>query len=278
LADNGSALVTSTWSVYVPTPAEQQVVLSEFLANPATTNAAAQFNPLHRDPPSTNPSQEDEFIELVNLSNETIDLAGWMIADLVQMRHKFYESFSLTASNAVVIYGGPLNGSAPNLSVPAFPASESTAGLALNNTGTENILVRNASGNLVLRVVYTDKMISASGSVSRFPTLNDPFVPQVWVSTNTSTPGYQYDGRAFDQPPAPLLSIPAVKVAAGANAAVTLNWLADTNRSYSVWQTERVTDRFGPRFYGLHFTNTAGQFIDNTASNATQRFFWISTP
>ena len=278
LADNGSAVATASWLVYVPTPAEQQVVLSEFLANPATADTAAQFNPLHRDPPSTNPSQEDEYLELVNLSNETIDLAGWMISDLVQLRHKFYESFSLAASNAVVIYGGPLNGSGPNLAVPAFPASESSAGLALNNTGTENIVVRNAGGNLVLRVVYNETMVSAKGSVSRFPTLSDPFVPQVWISNSTATPGSQYDGSAFDQPPAPLLSIPAVTVAVGPSSSMSLNWLADPTRSYSVWQTENLAIRFGPRFYGLRFTNAAGQFIDNTATNATQRFFWISTP
>jgi uncharacterized protein GlcG (DUF336 family) len=277
-ADNGVAVNTTTWTVYVPAVAEQKIIIAEFLANPATTDAAPHFNPLRRNLPSPNPSSDDEYIELANLSDFDVDLAGWTISDSVQVRHKFYETFILSASNAVVVYGGPLNGFSPNLDVPAVPTSENAFGFGLNNSGGDSILVRNANGNLVMRVVYTDATLSSSGSVTRFPDLNGPFVPQAWVSTNHVSPGCQYDGLGFAEPPAPLQSVRPLRPAVIANLGATLSWSADTNRSYTVWQADRVTDRFSARQHGLRFTSALGQFTDPSATNVPQRFYWISTP
>src|SRR6185312_2105340 len=171
-------------------------------------------------------------------------------------------------SNSIVVYGGPLNGFAPTLDVPFIPASENAFGFGLNNTGGDSIIVRNAASNIVSRVVYSDRNVSGSGSSTRFPDLNGAFVPQVWVSTNNVSPGGQYDGRLFSEPPAPLLSIGNVAVSLTTSNTANLNWTADTSRSYTVWQADRVTDRFAGRFYGLRFTNSAGLFIDAAASNA----------
>ena len=33
----GTGIVTNSWYIYVPTPQEQQIYISEFLANPTTT-------------------------------------------------------------------------------------------------------------------------------------------------------------------------------------------------------------------------------------------------
>jgi hypothetical protein len=277
-ADNGLAANLMVWTIYVPTPAEQQVILAEFLANPTSNANAPHFNPLRRDPLNSNPSVEDEYIELVNLSNMDLDLAGWTMADAVQIRHKFYESFFLGSSNAVVIYGGPLNGFPPNLDVPAVPASESSAGLALNNTGSETILLRNAASNLVMRMVYSESMLSSTGSVTRFPNGNGLFLPQGWVSSLNTTPGRQYDGRSYQEPPAPVQSVPDIHISAETSQAVTLSWSAVPNRPYSVWQADRITDTFSVRVYGLRFVDASGRFTDPTAANTPQRFYWISTP
>ncbi|MBI3415514.1 MAG: lamin tail domain-containing protein, partial [Verrucomicrobia bacterium] len=206
-AFNDVATNTMTWMVYVPVGFEQRIIVSEFLANPTANTNLAFFNPLHRSPASTKPTTEDEFIELVNLSATDVQLQGWTIADAAQVRHRFTAPFLLQSSNAVVVYGGPTVGFQPQLDVPAFPASVSSAGLSLNNTGTEMILIRNARSNLIARVVYAGSDLSANGSIARAPTLDSAFVPQTSVSPNAATPGRQYDGRLFSQftvvPPRP---------------------------------------------------------------------------
>ena len=46
---------TTTWSIYVPTAQEQNIIISEFLANPTSDTNSPYFNPLHRPwPGSTN--------------------------------------------------------------------------------------------------------------------------------------------------------------------------------------------------------------------------------
>jgi len=277
-ARNSVATNNAAWAIYVPTADEQKVTVSEFLANPATTNTAPHFNPLRRVDLPPNPGTDDEYVELANVSGSNLELQNWTIADAVQVRHRFYDLFTLPASNSVVVYGGPLNGFAPMLDVPFIPASENVFGFGLNNSGGDSIIVRNAASNIISRVVYTDRIVSGTGSSTRFPDLNGAFVQQVWVSTNNVSPGRQYDGRLFSEPPAPLLSISNVTVSLTSSNTASLSWLADTSRSYTVWQADEVTDRFGGRFYGLRFTNEFGQFIDSTASNAPVRFYFISAP
>jgi hypothetical protein len=277
-AANSVATNDATWTVYVPTADEQKVTVSEFLANPATASTAPHFNPLRRVDPAPSPSSDDEYVEIANVSGSDLQLQNWTIADAVQVRHRFYDVFTLPASNSIVVYGGPLNGFAPALDVPFIPASENAFGFGLNNTGGDSIIVRNAASNIVSRVVYSDRNVSGSGSSTRFPDLNGAFVPQVWVSTNNVSPGRQYDGRLFSEPPAPLLSIGNVAVSLTTSNTANLNWTADTSRSYTVWQADRVTDRFAGRFYGLRFTNSAGLFIDAAASNAPMRFYFITAP
>ncbi|MCH2582631.1 MAG: lamin tail domain-containing protein, partial [Planctomycetes bacterium] len=57
------------------------------------------FNEILADPGRANDSNnngnfdsiEDEFLELVNLSGEDVDISGWTISDLVPVRHIFTE-------------------------------------------------------------------------------------------------------------------------------------------------------------------------------------------
>src|SRR6185295_17973859 len=148
----------ATWRIYVPTLAEQGVLIGEFLANPSSSTNAPHFNPLRRNPPlTTGISTADEYIEIVNVSAQDVELLGWTVADAVGVRHQFGDFLTLGSSNAVVVYGGPLNGDAPNISVPAVPASGGPVGLALNNTGTETISLRNYPDNfMVARIFYRE--------------------------------------------------------------------------------------------------------------------------
>jgi hypothetical protein len=272
---NNVATNTANWSIYVPTAAEQQVIITEFLANPTADPGAAHYNPLRRDPPvAQNIAVADEFIELANLSDTDVDLEGWMIADAVRVRHKFYYPVMLLSSNAVVVYGGPLDEFPPNLDVPAEPASESAAGLALNNSGSETITVRNAASNLVARLVYYGADLSDSGSLTRYPDADGAFVAQSSVSALAVSPGRQYDGRLFSEPALAPARIRNFAASLGAGGAVVLSWDAQVGRTYTVWSASQVS---GP-FTKLATDQTIGRYVDNALGGARTRFYRLSTP
>jgi hypothetical protein len=274
LAWNDVATNTAIWSVYVPTRAEQQVAITEFLANPTGNAEAPHYNPLRRETPAVqNPILWDEYVELANLSDTDLNLEGWTMADAVKVRHIFRGAMMLLSSNAVVVYGGPLNEFPPGLDVPAEPASEGTACLALNNSGSETILVRNASGNLVARVFYNGADLSNEGSLTRYPDINGPFVPQTSVSTNHISPGRQFDGRLFSEPVFPT-RIGSLTATLAANGAVVLTWAADGGRTYTIWSAENVAGPYTVLSTGL----TTGHYSLQGLSAFKARFYRLSSP
>ncbi len=273
-ASNASATHTAVWKLYIPTAAEERVAIAEYLANPTGNAAAAHYNPLRRDPPTDNPGQHDEYLELVNLSDTDLDLLGWSIADAVQVRHRFYESFVLGAKNAAIVYGGPLNGLVPGLDVPFIPASESSAGLALNNDG-DTILIRNQLGGVIERVVYPAAGVSSGGSMTRYPTLDHGFVAQTSVATLAVTPGRQYDGKLWSEPPTlPPTEVGAIAAALTANGAVRLTWTARAGQTYTVLAAPAVTGPWSPLAGGL----TTGEYTDTPPAGTATRFYRVSAP
>lgn len=273
-ASNATATHTAVWKIYVPTAVEERVAIAEYLANPTGNTNAAHYNPLRRDPPTNNPSQHDEYLELVNLGDQDLDLLGWTIADAVSVRHRFYESFILGARNAAIVYGGPLNGFTPGLDVPSIPASESSAGLALNNDG-DTLTVRNQLGGVVERVVYTAAQVSSGGSMTRFPTLDHGFVPQISVSTLAVTPGRQYDGKLWSEPPTiPPTEVGALRATLTAGGAVRLTWPAQAGQTYTVLAAPAVTGPWSPLAEGL----SAGEFTDTPPAGTAARFYRVRSP
>jgi len=276
-AVNDLATNTTSWKIYVPTVAEQQVILSEFLANPATTNTAPHFNPLKRAEPAPNPSYQDEYVELANLGSADVNLLRWSISDSSALRHRFFETFLLQSSNAVVVYGGPLNGFAPALSVPSVPASEDVFGFGLNNSGGDSIMIRNADGNLLSRVIYS--ALPTDGSMTRYPNLNGDFVSQLSVSTNRVSPGTQWNGRLFSEsapttPPA-TISITALLSAA---SGLKLSWKAEPGRTYSVWRSDQVTGPYASVAGNLSFAGSEGQYTEADVRLSSTRFYRIRSP
>lgn len=275
---NTFVTATNIWRIYVPTPVEQNVFITEFLANPTSDETQPHYNPLHRATvPASSISTWDEYIEIVNQSATDIDLYDWSIADAVGVRHRFYNgSFSgetLAASNAIVVYGGPANSDLPVLPVLAFPASESTStGLALNNTGTETITLRNGT-NIIDRLLYAGASLSSVGSMVRFPTLNSPFVPQAYVGTNTSA-GVQYDGSVWTGLAAVPTAVAPITLTYG--NPVVLNYTGIVGQAYTLWQANAVNEPFAVVNGGI-ITNTAAAFYITNAP-ADRQFYFITKP
>ena len=279
LTYNNGATNIATWKIYVPTLAEQGVLIGEFLANPSSNTNAPHFNPLRRTLPLTTTSgisTIDEYIEIVNVSGQDVELLGWTVADAVQVRHQFGDFLTLGSSNAVVVYGGPLNGDNPNLPVPSVPSSDGAVGLALNNTGTETITLRNYPDNfMVARIFYREADLSASGSLTRFPNMNSPFIANDCVATNAVSPGTQFDGRLFSQP-ATLVGVGNIVVSVSSLTNVTLSFTAQAGPLYSLWHATNLADRFCVGA-STSFNGPAGQF-SLPSGPTNHEFYFITRP
>jgi len=263
----------TVWNIYVATSAEQRVVLTEYLANPSSTPDSPFFNPLRRETPASNPTQHDEYIELVNTSDADIDLQGWTVSDASEVRHRFSETFVLPTRSAVVVYGGPATDNPPALDVPGWPANATSAGLSLNNSG-DSILVRNAVGHFVLRVVYTSKMVARDGSMTRYPSADSPFVSHASVAPVPVSPGLSPDGHPWDELDPVPSHIEGLEIHAEPGGALRLSWKGHDDPSYTIWMADHVEGPYTPLVSGWQGTEYDGL----TSAEGVTRFYRVSQP
>ena len=263
-----SSTNVNTWALYVPTDREQRVVVSEFLANPSAAETAPHFNPLRRAEPSPNPTWHDEFVEIVNASNHEMDLSNWTISDSTAVRHRFPEEYGLRAWGAIVVYGGPKIGFAPGLSVPSIWASVSEAGLGLNNTGVDAILLRNAQGRLISRVVYpplsTFWLHDAPSDTRRRLCVARERFDQLCVARCRLR---RYN---FSEPVGALVAPRRPRRRLGARGKAVLTWSAEKGRNYSVVRADSLTGTFAPVATGLRLPAVGRHVVENQEQNATR--------
>jgi hypothetical protein len=144
-------------------------------------------------------SDDDEFLELVNISAQAIDLSGWQIFDEVRLRFAFPDSVELAAGCGLVIFGG----GAP---VGEFGGSLIfTAGsLGLNNSGDQVMLVD--PEGVEIDVVRYGSEGNQDQSLTRDPDLYGP-VPLVLHALVQGadevifSPGTRADGTVFGSCP-----------------------------------------------------------------------------
>ena len=182
------------------------VTINEVLADPPEGPAGDANRDGVRD------SSDDEFVELVNALNSSINIAGWTLrtrslsGTTESVRHTFDAGTTLAAGKAIVVFGG----GSPNAADPAFGGSQvvttSTSGLSLTNSGL-HVILRDASGNLVAQLTYG----SAAGlngdsnqSLTRSPDITGDFALHT-TATNSDgrvfSPGTRVDGTPFGSPP-----------------------------------------------------------------------------
>jgi len=107
----------------VPPPA---LVINEFLADPA--------NDLPGDANGDGVRHygDDEFVEIVNNSDNDVDISGWTLADDSSVRHAFPTGTVVSANCAIVVFGG---GTPTGAFGGAVVQTASTGQLGLNNDG-----------------------------------------------------------------------------------------------------------------------------------------------
>ncbi|MBW2702386.1 MAG: lamin tail domain-containing protein [Deltaproteobacteria bacterium] len=124
-------------------PVAGDLVLNEFLADPPAGDAG------DANCDGTREGTEDEFIEIINISGEDLNLSGVVISDSANPKYTFV-AYSLPADQVLLVYGGGI----PTCTLPANVQTLIVGGngLGLNNSGDE---VNLADANDVSLISYS---------------------------------------------------------------------------------------------------------------------------
>ena len=184
------------------------MVLVAFVGNSPTQAATIIINEILADPGADlagdangdgiKGTYDDEFIELVNGSDSTVDLTGWTLSDSSSVRHLFPAGTVLDPYAALVVFGG---GSPSGSFGGALAQTASTGSLLLNNTG-DSIILNDGTVDIVT-VSY-----GGEGNDDQSLTLNPDIIGALFVKHSTATgsggalfsPGTMVDGTPFAAP------------------------------------------------------------------------------
>lgn len=165
-----------------------QVIINEVLADPPADLVGDSNGDGIRS------TTDDEFVELLNISDTSVDLSKWTISDIVDIRHEFPEGTIIKSGEAIVIFGGGV----PSLSNPGaqfFTAS--SGGLGINNAG-EELTLADSLGNTIDFFAFTN---SLGNDVSITYTIegdvNSGLIDHDQISSLIFSPGTRSDGSNF---------------------------------------------------------------------------------
>ncbi|MBK8985108.1 MAG: lamin tail domain-containing protein [Chloroflexi bacterium] len=156
-------------------------------------------------------ADDDEFVELVNVGNDVLDLSGWTLHDVASPtnpRHTFWSGTVLPPGCAVIVFGG-------GNPTGAFGGSivQTTTSLSLNNTN-ETVTLKDLTGTAVISYTYGSEG-GDNQSLTRSPDLTGPnplikHTIAAGSSTSLFSPGTRVDGAPFascELPPMADLSV-----------------------------------------------------------------------
>lgn len=144
-------------------------------------------------------SASDEFIELVNPGDQSLDLSAWEVRDEVRVRFIFPEGSSLGGGCGLVLFGGEAGFEEISGSL-VFSAGP----LGLNNTG-DTVSILDGEGNLVAEVGYgpeggEDQSLTCYPDLaSDLPLALHAEIPE--ASGRLFSPGTRLDGSLFGNCP-----------------------------------------------------------------------------
>lgn len=166
--------------------ASAQLVINELLYDPSPGNDVNQDG-------EANTSQ-DEFVEIVNTGNESVNIGGYQITDLSGNFFEFPAGTMINGNEAIVVFGGG-NPAATLNGVATF-----AGGPSLNNSG-DTITLLDSSFAQVDQVRYEDNA-SDDESLNRSPELAGGFQPHTTIagSVGSESPGTDVTGASFGDP------------------------------------------------------------------------------
>ncbi|MGB1253290.1 MAG: ExeM/NucH family extracellular endonuclease, partial [Candidatus Promineifilaceae bacterium] len=173
------------------------------------------INEIHADPDGTNgdangdgtvDSSADEFVEIVNFSNDIIDLSNWTLSDGGSERHVFPAGSLVPPSCAIVVFGG---GSPTGTFGNALVQTATTGSIGLSNGG-DSIILKNG-GVDILTASYTSPT-DDNQSLTLDPDITGTGYITHGMATGSGgalfSPGTRIDGTPFCNG---IISIPTIQ-------------------------------------------------------------------
>lgn len=165
------------------------VMINEVLADPASGAAGDANGDGVRD------FAADEFIELYNSNDTSVDISGWTISDRVGVRFTFPEGTVLGARQALVLFGGGKVDQFATSKMGGALVFAAERAIQLNNDG-DAILLASASGNAIDRMEYTKSLGGKNVSMVR-AIEGDASSKFVKHPGRACSPGTRADGSSF---------------------------------------------------------------------------------
>lgn len=161
------------------TTASSSLTINEILPNPGIVDA-------NRD--GTANTVQDEFVELINLSESPMSLSGWHLSDTLRVRHTFALDAVIPGYGFFLVFGGgtPIGFS--------YATIASSGRLALNNDG-DTLTFQDDNGILIDRVTYESS--NPGIALTRFPDGTGPWLEHITVSSLASSPGTTAEGISY---------------------------------------------------------------------------------
>ncbi len=177
-----------------------QLTINEVLADPAADSVEGDANC------DDERSDDDEFVEIVNVGTTTADLSGATLSDDKSVKHTFSAGTTLAAGGAIVVFSGgdPFKAGAANASAwcNALPdavqvVTASSGSLDLNNTG-DTITLASADAAELTSTTYGGDG-GKDQSLVRSPELTGAFVLHGGVAgaIGPQSPGVAANGAAL---------------------------------------------------------------------------------
>jgi hypothetical protein len=174
-------------------PLQATLLINEILYDPSNSGLDGDANG-----DGVYSQAEDEFIEIINLSSQAIDLSGYMLYDTENLslntpNHTFPTGTIVGPGKAIVVFGG----GTPTGSFGSAVVQKSTSGdLNMNNAG-DIIYLYNAANKEVLSIDIESWSNNPNESYSRNPDITGDFEQHSTNSTSLFSPGTKIDGAPF---------------------------------------------------------------------------------
>ena len=216
-------------------------------------------------------------MEIVNLGDTPVNLGNWTLV----RRHpgsgvagSEEPACIVPSQSALVIFGGPVGTHEPGLVEPQLRPFPVLSPSGLRRTWTQqhgrHLMLRNAEGHLVERVVYGARNVSEDGSMVRWPLPDGPWKPHTQVDpTRGASPGSPPTGTEW----IPGIHLPQLKLGCVLESDhIRLFWAAEPGSSYTI---RELTWESGGKVLAEGFQG--GEFLISLGT-AGDRWFQVTSP
>ena len=161
---DSSAVANPEW---VDVVYDRKIMINEVLTDPQSDDETTNLVEGDANGDSTRHPQHDEFVELLNITGEAIDMTGWKVADDEEIDWQFPDGYMLQPYEFVTIFGGPPDslGGDSLMNVPGWDADSletrvfSTGGYIGNGlaNGGDYLIIQSATGDHDMYLAYGSK-------------------------------------------------------------------------------------------------------------------------